>query len=357
MTASRISVLFMVSADSDNTNAQSLNAREIALRLDPDRFVSVLFYEKDPDLRLQNLPHIHLVRLPPERRTWRILKEMRGGHHIIAYVDYSPASYLFLHLPKLLRGGALTVLHAEAPVGQLAGSPRLVRFFYCGVLPRCDVHTGITDFVARDLKSLGFQSRFTLPVGVDTSRFVPPSSRYNVQPTVLFAGTLIERKGAHLLVDAAQRLPDAQFMLVGAARDGFDEVLRKRCQESGVTNLRLLGSRPQAELLQIMQQSDIFVLPSRLEGLPKVTLEAAATGLPCIVFRDYETPSVVDEVTGFQVAKFEEMVARLRLLIRDSELRLRMGAAAVQHAKTFDWNIIAGKWQEAYLQMAASQER
>lgn len=230
----------------------------------------------------------------------------------------------------------------------------LLRRLYKGIFPRCEVHTGITDFIVREVaESQGVKAEFILPVGVDTRTFAPPPARSNTVPTVLFAGTVMERKGPHLVVEAAKQLPQAVFCIVGAGRNGFDQVVRKRCEELGVSNVRFHGSLLQPSLAALMQRSDIFLLPSRLEGLPKVTLEAAATGLPCVVFRDYETPSVVDGVTGFQVGSFGEMVSRVRLLIENRELRLKMGAAAVEHVKKFDWDVVAPQWQQAYLQVAA----
>jgi glycosyltransferase involved in cell wall biosynthesis len=342
----------MVSADAGNTNAQSLNAREIALRLDPGRFASTLFYEREPDLRLLNSPSIRLVKLPTKRRTLTILKEMFRGHRLITYVDYSPASYLFLHSPRTLRRGSQTVLHVEAPAGQLAGATTLMRFLYKSVIPRCDFHIGITDFVSRDMQKQGMQSDWILPVGVETRRFTPPPARDPTIPTVLFTGTVIERKGVGLVADVALEVPDAHFLIVGSARDGFDEVVRNRIQELGLTNVEMLGPQSQARMVEIMQTSDIFLLPSRLEGIPKVTLEAAATGLPCVVFNSYETPSVIDGLTGFQVTSVDEMVDRVKLLVREPGRRQQMGAHAVRHAQKFDWDIVATQWQEVYLKMA-----
>ncbi|MBZ5704877.1 MAG: glycosyltransferase family 4 protein [Acidobacteriia bacterium] len=350
----KIKILFMVSVDAQDTNAQSLNAREIVLRLDPERFESTLFYEHSPDERLLHRPSVRLVRMPRRARTLFVLKEMLRRPDVIAYVDYSPASYLFLHLPKVLRQGTVTVSHVEAPASALAGAPAFFRWLYKGILPRCEVHTGITDFIVREVaESQGVGAQFILPVGVDTRMFAPPPARNSTVPTVLFTGTVMERKGPHLVVEAAKQLPQAVFWIVGAARDGFDLVVWKRCEELGVSNVRFHGPLPQTSLAALMQRSDIFLLPSRLEGLPKVTLEAAATGLPCVVFRDYETPSVVEGITGFQVGSFEEMVSRLKLLIENRELRLKMGAAAVEHVKKFDWDVVAPQWQQAYLQVAA----
>lgn len=351
----RIRVLFLPPVDADNVNAQSLNVREIALRLDPSRFQTTLWFEREPDTRLVKITRIRLKQLPARRRTLRILEEMLSGYDLIGYMDYSPASYLFLHLPKLLRRKVKTIFHAEG-TPRLVNPSNLLRFLYYGIVPRCDVHTGITEFVAGEVsKRFGRRVSHILPVGVDTSFFTPPAARANSTPVVLFAGAVIERKGPQIVLDAAARFPNATFRIIGAAREGFDEVLRKRILQLGLQNVSLEGSKSQAELLEIMRNSDIFLLPSRLEGMPKVSLEAAATGLPCVVFRDYQTPSVIDGVTGFQIANDEEMMQVLGRLISDPCLREGMGKKAREHVQQFEWDTVARQWQKAYLEIAASQ--
>ena len=345
----------MPSVDVDNTNAQSLNVREIALRLDPERFHSTLWYEREPDPRLRSLPGVRLLQLPSRWKTLRILREMLAGYDIVAYMDYSPASYLFLHIPPAMRR-AKAVMHVEAPTSQLTNPSLLLRRLFEGVRARCDVYTGITAFIAQEFRGrTNKKVSYILPVGVDTSRFTPPATRTNEVPAVLFAGTLIERKGPQFVVDAAARFPEATFRLVGGGREGFEEVLRGKIAQSGLKNVTLEGPSTQARMLDIMRQSDIFLLPSRLEGIPKVTLEAAATGLPCIVFRDYETPSVIDGVTGFQVTTIEEMMQALAKLISDRLLRQRMGEAARRHMANFDWDLVGRQWQNAYMEIGAAR--
>jgi glycosyltransferase involved in cell wall biosynthesis len=351
----KIRLLFLPPVDAGNTNAQSLDTREIVLRLPPEKFDCTLLYRQKPDERLLGCRHIRLLKLPGHGSTLRILRELFSGYHIIASMDYSPASYLFLHTPGFLRGKAKAVLHAEAPVAQMVNPPRLMRFLAYGTLPNCDVYTGITAYVARDVgQNVNRQVRYILPVGVDSKMFSPLQRRSNAVPTVLFAGTLIERKGPQLVLEAAARFPAAKFRLIGAGRGGYEQVLRHKIAELGLANVVMEGSQPQQRIAEAMRESDVFLLPSRLEGLPKVTLEAAATGLPCIVFNDYETPSVLDGVTGFQVATVEEMTERLAQLINDATLRHAMGQAARQHAERFDWDIVARQWEEAYLSIAAA---
>lgn len=193
----------------------------------PGLFSSTLFYEGEPDPRLLNRPGLRLVERPAKRQTEAILREIFTGHTLITNTDYSPASYLFVHSPRLLRRPTRTVLHAEAPAGQLAGTTWWVRFLYKSIAPLCDVHVAITEFVGRDMQCEGLCAECILLVGVGTKRFVPAGERRGRIPTVLFAGSVIERMGAHLVVDLAHEVPEAWFLIVGSARDGFDEAVRK----------------------------------------------------------------------------------------------------------------------------------
>ena len=346
-----IRILFNVCADADNYNAQSLNAREIALRLDAARFESTLFFERSPDTRLLRAG-IRTVKLPRRRRTIRILREMMGRYDFIVYIDLSPASYIYLHLPRFLRRGTKSVLCLEGPRGNLDGVSATVRKYADYAVRHADLRTAVSEFVAQDACDLfGIKADVVMPVGVDTRVFSPPVVRDRPVATVLFVGHLLERKGAHLVYDAAKRLPQARFRLIGNARDGFGRELLNEHKKAKLSNVSIEKPVSQPQLAEAMRESDIFILPSRIEGLPKVTLEAAATGLPCIVFSDYKTPSVADGVTGFQVETFEQMLDRLKLLIQDADLRRRMSAAATSHAKQFDWDHVAAQWEATFAEV------
>lgn len=353
VSAVKIRVLFLPSIDNDETNAQSLNTREIALRLSSDRFESTVFYEREPDPRLRQHPGVRLKRLPRRGKTLQVLKEQLSGYDLIAYIDCSPASCILLRLPRRLRPKTKVVLHEEAPQAQSADAPPSLKSKFQLLASRSDICTGVTEFVARDFyQAYARHVQFVLPVGVECALFVPPASRNNSIPTVLFVGTVIARKGPQIVLDAAAQFRAAHFRVVGAIRANYDSVLKQRIKDFNLTNVTLEGPRSQVDVLRIMRESDIFLLPSRLEGLPKVTLEAAATGLPCIVFHDYQTPSVVDGVTGFQVSTIEEMMERLGQLIQNQELRRAMGVSARKHAQTFDWDLVGKRWEEAYFKIA-----
>jgi glycosyltransferase involved in cell wall biosynthesis len=97
---------------------------------------------------------------------------------------------------------------------------------------------------------------------------------------------------------------------------------------------------------------DVFVLPSRLEGLPNVLIEAQAMGVPVICSgAGGMAETFVEGETGFAVpsASAEALAAAVGRLIDDKELRRRMSAAAETHAREkFSIDRMIGLTIEAY---------
>jgi glycosyltransferase involved in cell wall biosynthesis len=151
------------------------------------------------------------------------------------------------------------------------------------------------------------------------------------QPVVLTVGRLTHMKGQCHLVDAVPdllaRFPDLAVVLVG---DGpLREALEKRVAALGVGSaVRFTGHRPDAR--QLLEAADVFVLPSRHEGMPLVALEAMEAGLPVVATRVIGTEEVVvDGVTGALVRPGDPAAlgAALERLLADPCLRRRQGAA------------------------------
>jgi glycosyltransferase involved in cell wall biosynthesis len=125
-------------------------------------------------------------------------------------------------------------------------------------------------------------------------------------------------------------------------------LLMHRITTERLTNVSLISTKEYSEYAEVLATSDVFLFPSRVEGLAKVLLEAAACGIPALVFDDYHAPTVVDGVTGFQVKTFEEMMSRLQLLIEGRDLRVKFGTAAKEHIKKFDWGVIVKQWEDVF---------
>jgi glycosyltransferase involved in cell wall biosynthesis len=114
---------------------------------------------------------------------------------------------------------------------------------------------------------------------------------------LLFTGSLIQRKGVDLLIEAfievAQKIPDLFLWLVGpkdqTENPSMDETfvtsLQQKVAEAGLSDrVSFHGMIAQRHTMaEAYQAADVFVFPSRKEGLPNVVLEAMACGMPVIV--------------------------------------------------------------------------
>ena len=353
----KIRVLFTNWVDTHNFNAQSLNAREIALRLDPRLFHSTLFYEREPDPRLIRKASIRLVHLPPRLGLIRMLVEAFRGHDLLFRVNPNRFTTLYLAIPGRLRGRARVVDWLESPASPLFESDwRGLGEWHCRVQKKVDYRIAVTEYVARThhdksgLTHVGF-----IPAGVDTRFFTPPAVRENEVPVVLFVGHLIARKNPLAALAAARRFPRARFVLVGAKRDAHHLLLARQVDRWRLDNVTLLEPMPQAQLRALMQMSDILFHPSKVESMGKVLLEGGATGLPGLMFDHFQSPAVQDGVTGFQVKTLSQMMDRLGLLLEDRSLRRRMGEAAVAYARQFDWDPIVKQWEIVLERMASAE--
>jgi glycosyltransferase involved in cell wall biosynthesis len=99
-------------------------------------------------------------------------------------------------------------------------------------------------------------------------------------------------------------------------------------------NVRITGWLPRESVVQLLAESDIYVLLSLWEGMPLVLIEAQAIGLPavvsdCVGSRDV----VVDGETGFICNTQELWCRRVADLLADRALRVRLGLAASVRAR------------------------
>jgi len=178
----------------------------------------------------------------------------------------------------------------------------------------------------------------TVPNGVAplTDRMTRDEARRAVgatsgQPVVLTIGRLTHMKGQWHLIDAvpylAGRFPQLAVVLLG---DGpLRDSLARRAAALGVArNVCFAGHRPDAR--RLLAAADVFVLPSRHEGMPLVALEAMEAALPVVATRVIGSAEVVDDgVTGALVrpADPSALGAAVAHLLANPALRRQQGTA------------------------------
>lgn len=148
---------------------------------------------------------------------------------------------------------------------------------------------------------------------------------------LLSVGRLGHEKGIEFLIEAVSGLLreglEAELHIVGEGEE------REPLQ--GMASRMMLGSKvffrgivPHGrELDEVFLETDIFVLPSISEGIPKVVLEAMSKGVPVVATQVGGVPDIIEDgVTGLLIpAKSPEaIIESVKLLLDDHELRYRL---------------------------------
>ncbi|HUX65235.1 glycosyltransferase [Sulfuricella sp.] len=160
----------------------------------------------------------------------------------------------------------------------------------------------------------------------DVPEFTWPKRAHETRIRVMSAGRLCYQKAPWRFwkLSTSLFLENAEFYWIG------DGELRIRLEGDAThAKVRVTGWVDRDSLWREMYAADVFVMTSLWEGMPLTLLDAQAIGLPAVVpdvvgCRDV----IIDGVTGFICKSDDELIEKTRLLIRDAELRIRMGQAA-----------------------------
>lgn len=189
---------------------------------------------------------------------------------------------------------------------------------------------------------------FLMKRGIDTGLYNP--SKRTVSDGVLrlgYVGRITPEKNVRFLRDLETGLggagvPDFRFLIVG---DGSERGwLKKHLAAADMPGI--LRGEPLAEAYANM---DVFTFPSRTDTFGNVVLESFASGAPAVVTDAGGPKFIVDEgVSGFVARGDAEFIARTAQLLRDPELRARMGQAAREQAGGESWDAVFEKVYEGY---------
>jgi glycosyltransferase involved in cell wall biosynthesis len=162
------------------------------------------------------------------------------------------------------------------------------------------------------------------PTYVDVSAFVAKDA-YRFDEPVIYIGRLEPQKNILNLVRGC-RLAGIGLDLIGVG--SLEPEVRARAAEPG-SPIRLLGRMPNEELPAQLRAHTLFALPSLHEGLPKVLIEAMASGMICVGSNiPGNTDLIQDGATGYLIDGFEPEDIAAALTRAQAERKAELGAAA-----------------------------
>jgi glycosyltransferase involved in cell wall biosynthesis len=178
----------------------------------------------------------------------------------------------------------------------------------------------------------------------------------------LFAGRLVREKGAHYLIEAFRRARGAatRTKLVIAGDANYEEAYKAELRGLAADDPRIVFTgRVRGQLLsELMTNTLCFVLPSDVEGLATVLLEAMSYGAPCLAS---DIPENLEALQGlghtFKAADVASLAHQLESLAEDASVREKYRDTARRHVEMeHSWDRIALQFEELYEQVLAGAE-
>jgi glycosyltransferase involved in cell wall biosynthesis len=189
--------------------------------------------------------------------------------------------------------------------------------------------------------------------GLDLARFPDPPPNRPVRDgsdpadpvRIVSVGRAVEKKGFGDLLRALAALPgDVHWRFAHAGGGELLGVLKAQAEAAGLGHkVAFLGAKAQPDIVALMREADIFVLPAKeagngdRDGLPNVIMEAASQGLAIVATRFAGIPEFVrDGIDGDLVppGEWDRLSNALNLLARDPARRASLGQSA--HARLRD---------------------
>lgn len=202
-----------------------------------------------------------------------------------------------------------------------------------------------------NLKEWSLKNTMVIP---NPLSFYPEKSSELKNKKVIAVGSHSYNKGYDRLIEIwngiEKDFPDWSLEIYGKSANGKYENL---ANELNLRNINFYS--PVSNIKEKYLDASVFVLPSRSEGFGMVLIEAMACGLPVVSFDCPNGPAdiIKNNEDGFLIenGNIEQFSEKLKLLIRDFELRKKMGRAGKENVKRFSADQILKKWDELFREL------
>ncbi len=365
MTSGRKRVLFLVPAFAGGVGGAERVTVTLLRHIDHSRFECHLGLAQPGAAWLESIPETVTVhQLHVSRMRYSLPAIVRLVRSLRPQTVLSTVSYLNVMLlaarPFLPRNTRLLVREATTPSAFVAmdtAHPRLWTWLYRHLYPRADKVICLSDAMLEDM-AVHFDIprerlvRIYNPLDVGMLRQVAgsqPNPYGGDGPNLVAAGRLRKEKGVDLLLDAlpavVQRFPNARLAVLG---EGPQEAeLRAQATRLGIDrHVDFVGF--QQNPWAYLGHADLFILPSRMEGMPNALLEALALGTPAIATASVGALDEIARTNQELLLVPSENAAALAegiisVLCKKSSGRVSQEAAA-QRLKEFDVQAITSQY-------------
>lgn len=302
----------------------------------------------------------HLFPLLALWKAWHL----QGTHrHPLAWAMMANQAGLAAMLCRMLLGVPYVLSLQEGVSEQwIKRRAFLLGPLYSGIYKRAARVQAISTFLAEAGKRFGAPEPVeVVPNGVDTNLF-RANSDFKARAreelgiptealTLISTSRLAQKNAYDDSLRALALLPGVYFIIAGAGE--LRSELEQLAESLGiVSRVRFLGYVPYEKLPYYLSAADIFVRPSRVEGLGSAFLDAMSCGLPVVATRAGGIPDIVKEgVNGVfcETNDPQDIARKVSALWENKQSHETLSTQAREFAVGFDWSSIAQRMETIFV--------
>lgn len=213
--------------------------------------------------------------------------------------------------------------------------------------PKAKVIFQNSDDRAYFISSLGLsysRTKLVLGSGVDLNCYSSGTFETDTPKVVLMISRLIVQKGIHEFVEVARRLsnvyPDVKFKIVGETEDGHPDSVSLESLSNEIESGIIEYCGYCTDIASELRSTYLLLHPSYQEGMPRVVMEASASGVPSIGFDVSGVRECIDQGVNGVIVPFGDLNAMTEAVggfLCNPELRAKFSKSARDKAeKCFD---------------------
>jgi len=277
---------------------------------------------------------------------------VQGHHYPICWIAIHWAHKL--NIPCVLTSHGMWALEQKVMWEKTRLEDYFNRIIYSRLLKKTNSFIGLTDHITNFAKQIEKKDTnfYTIPNGTDTKIFKDNIKRKNEyreefkikndSKVILFLGRLEPVKGTIEFANAVKKIiknKKIEILIVG----GGSVENRVKSILKGIERIHFYPWQSPQEIYKFFIASDIFVLPSRIEGLPLTLIEAMNTGLHIVytpvggipeVMQDYPRKTLLKKVSSSDIENvLIDIISNYSSTYRIDE--------ALNYARKFDWYNLA----------------
>lgn len=159
----------------------------------------------------------------------------------------------------------------------------------------------------------------------------------------------VKYKGHRYILKAIQKLRNERKVFYTIVGGGNDDSLKKYAKKLGVENqVRFVGNIPHDEIYKYLLDTDIYVQPSEIEGLPRTILEAMSYAVPIIASKTGGIPELLSQKYLFNVGAISE-ICQMLCSINEKKLK-EMAIENIEKVIEYDETLL-GKERDEFIKI------